>query len=168
MSKEPSSIRKDIVLLILGATISSASVFITDYINNGRHAKEKKVAAMIELSDQLSKDVGKRLYFTLQVSRDIYDGDSVLLKEDMKEYREAIEQCNIKIYNYQSLLSYYFGEEQKKKFVSVYNEIQACGKTLTRDHTITKEKAGEINDQLMKLTVSFTNYIGGLYDQANK
>jgi hypothetical protein len=126
--EENKGLKKDIILIVLGALISASTVFVTSTINESRQDKKSNIQKKLELNDQISKDLGKRLYLTYQLYKTVQNKDSSNLNS-LSDYRESKEDWNIKVYSYQSLLKHYYSEDIKIEFLdSVYNPLVELGK----------------------------------------
>jgi hypothetical protein len=120
--------RKDITLIILGALISMVTSIITTSLNEKREERKANIQKRLELNDQLSKDLGKRLYLTLELFKGYRDNDTVTIALKLQNYRLSKEDWNIKIYSYQSLLKHYYSETTESEFLdSVYNPLVTLG-----------------------------------------
>ncbi|WP_336689992.1 MULTISPECIES: hypothetical protein [unclassified Chryseobacterium] len=125
--KESNNLKKDIILIFLGAFISSGTALTTTFINEKRYDKKENVKKKIELNNQISKDLGKRLYLTYQLYKSIDKNDTVYINA-LKDYKISKEEWNIQIYSYQSLLKYYYSEKIKKEFLdSIYTPLVELG-----------------------------------------
>jgi len=81
----------------------------------------------MELNDQISKDLGKRLFLSFDILRKRRDRDTTL-SASISEYRQVKEDWNLKIYSYQSLLSYYYGNSVQEEFITnIYNPLVLYG-----------------------------------------
>ncbi|MCZ8145302.1 hypothetical protein [Flavobacterium sp.] len=121
-----SSIKKEVILILVGAIISALTAFITSSISESRQDKKENTQKRLEFNDQISKDLGKRLYFTFQLYKLKRDKkpDSIALNE----YRKSREEWNIKIYSYQSLLKHYYSNEVKEEFMNtIYEPLVKLG-----------------------------------------
>lgn len=75
---EKSSIKREIILILIGAIISGTTAFITNWSNAKRENKKAIVQKEFELNDQLAKDLGKRFYLTYNLYKEIRDKDSTV------------------------------------------------------------------------------------------
>lgn len=127
------SIKREILLLVVGALISASTAFLTDSFNERREDKRMNIQKKLELNDQISKDLGKRLYLTFDLYRKRREHDSAFAGA-LSQYRQSKEDWNLKIYSYQSLLRYYYGQPVHEEFVSkIYNPLVDFGQKAEYD-----------------------------------
>ncbi len=75
---EKASITREIILILVGAIISATTAFLTNSFNEKREDKRLNVQKKLELNDQLSKDLGKRLFTTYELYRKRRDHDTTI------------------------------------------------------------------------------------------
>lgn len=124
-----SSLKREVVLIIVGAVISASTAFFTDSFNERRENKRINIQKKLELNDQISRDLGKRLYLTFDLYRKRRDKDTTLAAT-FSQYKQTKEEWNLKIYSYQSLLNYYYGQSVQEEFLKkVYNPLVLYGQS---------------------------------------
>ncbi len=125
--------RREIVLLLAGAIISVFTAFVTNFFNEKREEKRFNVQKKLELNDQIAKDLGKRLFLSYEIFRKRRDKDSTL-RIAISQYKQVKEEWNLKIYSYESLLQYYYGESIHDDFKNnIYKPLVEFGKQAEYD-----------------------------------
>lgn len=155
------NIKKDIILILVGAIISASTAYVTSAISENRQDKKATIQKKLELNDQLSKDLGKRLYLTYKLYNTKRDNlkDSLNL---LSAYKESKEEWNIKIYSYQSLLKHYYSEDVKEEFINlIYEPLIKLGQEA--EHSTYNSLFTKKWKQLQKSNIEF---ITKIYDLA--
>jgi hypothetical protein len=124
---ETTPLKREIILILVGAIISASTAFLTSSFNAKREDKRAYVQKRLELNDQISRDLGKRLFFTYMYYRRLRDCDSTVAFA-RTQYLQSKEDWNLKVYSYQSLLKHYYGEQIRSEFItSIYNPLVELG-----------------------------------------
>ncbi len=124
---ETTSLKREIILILLGAIISATTAFLTSSFDAKREDKRANIQKKMELNDQISKDIGKRLFLSYRLYKETRDKESTL-NDALSQYQQSKEEWNLKIYSYQSLLKHYYGESIKAEFInSIYNPLIKLG-----------------------------------------
>lgn len=132
---DSASIKREIILLFVGAIISASTAFLTDSFNEKREDKRLNAQKKLELNDQISKDLGKRLFLTYELYRKRRDKDTTLATA-LLQYKQVKEDWNLKIYSYQSLLNYYYGKSiQEEFFNNIYAPLVQFGQKAEYNNT---------------------------------
>jgi hypothetical protein len=161
---ENNSFKREIILLIVGAAISTLTAILTNVFNDIRQDKTANIEKRLELNDQISKDLGKRLYFTYMIYRRRRDNDTTL-KEAITNYRLSKEEWNLKFYSYQSLLKHYYSEEIKNEFVAtIYNPLVDLGQTVE----FKKAMDSSFQKKYVEQQSKNIEFISKLYDLSNR
>jgi hypothetical protein len=131
IAKSPSTISRDIKLLIMGALISFISSISTTYINgnyeNTKEFKNKKYAII----EQLSKDLGLRLYIDNELHRAISTNDQKQIDSAVNQYISMQKKFNLMNTIYEVQLSKFFSEENRKFYQdSVYYPLRDLGDSI--------------------------------------
>jgi hypothetical protein len=137
------SIKREMFLIFFGAIISLSTAFLTNLYNAQREdnrykrsiEREEKVALVkkrIEITEDLSKDLGKRFYFTVKLynrNRKVNVSDKDLtVNEPSSIYSKSQEEWNINKYLYQAQLIHYFSSKINEEFIdSIYNPMISLG-----------------------------------------
>ncbi|TAE84376.1 MAG: hypothetical protein EAY81_07655 [Bacteroidetes bacterium] len=126
MAESP-SLKREVILILLGAIISATTAFLTSSFDAKREDKRANIQKKMELNDQISKDIGKRLFLSYRLYKGTRDKDSTL-NDALLQYQQSKEEWNLKIYSYQSLLKHYYGESIKVEFITyIYNPLIKLG-----------------------------------------
>jgi hypothetical protein len=139
---EPKSFKREIVLILVGAIITLSTAFLTNFYNAKREDKRANIQKRLELNDQLSKDLAKRLYLTFILYKKNRDKDSID-NDALSSYLQSKGEWNIKRYSYQSLLKHYYNDQIRVEFVTtIYNPMIDLGlkaESNITDTSFTKE-----------------------------
>ncbi len=134
IQKDNWNLRKDITLLMIGALISATTAFISDYMHEKRDSKKRNIEKKLELNDQLSKDLSKRAFLTIQGYKSKRDHDSIGYKKIANDYLVCKEEWNLKRYSYVSLLRNYYGDSVQLRYKSIiYDPLIALGQQVEYD-----------------------------------
>jgi hypothetical protein len=122
------SLKREIILILIGAIISASTAFLTNAFNAKREDKRNNIQKKLEFNEQLSKDLGKRLYFTNFLYQCKRDNKIKSIDDANIFYKQSKEEWNIKRYSYESLLKHYYGEKIRVEFLlKVYNPLIKFG-----------------------------------------
>ncbi len=161
---EKSQFKREVALLILGATITASSVFFTDYLNEKRLERKENVQKKLEFNYQLSKDLGKRFYVTFDLYRQLRDTNAEFINEAKSKYCQSKEEWNIMNDSYQSLLKYYYGNSIHTEFVNqIFNPLVNLGDNIKKNAI-----DSTLKDKYIILRNKNLNFIKKLYVLANK
>ena len=163
---------REAALLIIGATISFISAFLTtvttNYFDREKDMRMKKFTVL----EELSKDVGRRLLYTNQYKNAIDSKDSVRLDTAAKNYRNSVKNWAGKDLMYSIQLSKLF---DNNAFVTrVYNPMIELGHFCEYNYSDGKKPYAIIRDTISganfmvkwdKVRKETDNYISDLYEQ---
>lgn len=120
------SISREISLLVIGAIISASTALITNYLNEKREDRKSNVQKKIELNKQLSEDLGKRFFLTMELRKERRNPDSSLGRIILL-YKQSKEEWNLKYNSYEALIKHYYGDSVKKNFKEIYEPLVIMG-----------------------------------------
>jgi hypothetical protein len=124
---DKNSLSREIFLILIGAIISATTAFLTNHFNERRELRRMNIQKRLELNDQISKDLGKRLFITREIYKKRRDKDATI-NISLSEYQKIKEDWNLKIFSYRSLLSYYYGQSVQSDFIrNIYNPLIELG-----------------------------------------
>lgn len=130
---EKNPLTREILLILIGAIISATTAFMTNYFNEKKEIKRENIQKKLELNDQISKDLGKRLFTTYELYKKRRNKDTTVANA-LLEYKQTKEDWNLKIYSYQSLLNYYYGPKVQSEFTStIYSPLVQLGQMAEYD-----------------------------------
>lgn len=156
---ETNSLKREIILILVGAIIAATTAYLTTSFNAKREDKKSNIQKRLELNDQLSKDLGKRLFLTYAVYKMEHDKDTTLL-DPISKYRQSKEDWNIKFYSYQSLLRHYYGNQINVEFLkNVYYLLVELGQAVEYNKTDTLFRVKYIEPQKRNI-----EFISKIYD----
>ena len=160
---ENNTLKREIILILVGSIISVTTAYLTSSFNAKREDKKANVQKKLELNDQLSKDLGKRLFLTYSLYKRNHDKVSTS-NDAISQYRQSKEDWNIKIYSYQSLLKHYYGNQTNVEFIKyVYNPLIELGQSVEYNKTDSLFKVKYSEQQKRNI-----QFISKIYDLTEK
>lgn len=81
-----------------------------------------------ELNEQISKDLGNRLFFTHEMYKRKNQHEDSLYKQAFNQYNLVRQEWNLKFTSYIALLEFYYGQDVQNNFITqMYNPMVALG-----------------------------------------
>ena len=140
MEKESApSLRRERLILLVGALISGGTAILSDYFNDRRESRRLQADKMLEFNSQVSDDLGERAFATFELLRSRSNNDT-LTAYNLQEYQRIRERWKVKIFSYQSLIARYYGEDTEREFMNgIYNPLVELGRKVERNQLTPSE-----------------------------
>ena len=163
MDSNGPSIITQVKLLSIGALISLITTLVTDCQSRSREDERNSIQKRLELNQQISKDLGKRLYWTFDIYKKKRDKDSTYASS-LQQYKICKEEWNLNIFSYESLLEHYYDEDIRNEFIrNVYNPLIALG---INAEILNLPESPEYNKKFNILRKNTSKFIAKIYKES--